>query len=89
MHPDLSPHLHTEACNDIVRNLFRCRKENRITQALGACNSFNDDMLECFHQERLARREKNREKARNKNEIFKQKLYPKNKSDKNISDSTS
>ncbi|XP_055323397.1 COX assembly mitochondrial protein 2 homolog [Sitodiplosis mosellana] len=74
MHPDLSPHLHTDECNKLVQELFACRKDNLFLKFFGKCNTPYDRMLACMKQERLARRAKNAETARQKQELVREKV---------------
>lgn len=106
MHPDLSPHLHTDECNKLVQELFACRKDvsikksglrcfrvfclynfnrnslfallfatqNLFLKFFGKCNTPYDRMLACMKQERLARRAKNAENARKKQELVRERV---------------
>jgi len=64
MHPDLSPHLHSDECNKLIEAFHKCHKDNKFGKFLGWCNGENDVMLKCLKQERLARRAANFEKAK-------------------------
>ncbi|KAJ8913207.1 hypothetical protein NQ315_016149 [Exocentrus adspersus] len=70
MHPDLSSHLHTEKCNELIRLLRECRNQHSFTKFFGFCNSFYMQMTRCLKDERQARRLKNYEES----EIRKKKL---------------
>ncbi|KAL3270707.1 hypothetical protein HHI36_021235 [Cryptolaemus montrouzieri] len=48
MHTDLSNHLHTDKCNELINLLKKCREEDKA-------------MLKCLKQERIDRRNKNHE----------------------------
>ncbi|KAJ8983543.1 hypothetical protein NQ317_006588 [Molorchus minor] len=63
MHTDLSPHLHTEKCNELVEMLRQCHVDHPIGKFFGFCNSFDHQMTKCMKAERLARRAKNIEKS--------------------------
>ncbi|XP_037948510.1 COX assembly mitochondrial protein 2 homolog [Teleopsis dalmanni] len=64
MHPDLSPHLHTPECNQLVQELLNCREENKLTKFLGICNSLDTALNKCLKQERIARSAANRAKSK-------------------------
>lgn len=37
MHPDLSPHLHSEECNLVISLLKECHKEVRVLKSKTSC----------------------------------------------------
>lgn len=41
MHPDLSPHLHTDECNDLISQLKKCHAEVRPSLSFSYCFIFN------------------------------------------------
>ncbi|XP_050087493.1 COX assembly mitochondrial protein 2 homolog [Anopheles aquasalis] len=63
MHTDLSPHLHTLECNNIIEKLKKCHSENKFGKFLGLCNDLDRQMIVCLRNERKTRQKVNREKA--------------------------
>jgi len=54
MHVDLSEHLHTEECNEVIRALRRCHEENSmLKQLFMVCNDLDMAMRRCTKKERL------------------------------------
>ncbi|KAG5886987.1 hypothetical protein JTB14_024205 [Gonioctena quinquepunctata] len=63
MHTDLSPHLHSGNCNEIIKLLYQCRQDNPILRLFGKCNSEDIQMTKCLKEERLQRRKRNYQKS--------------------------
>lgn len=63
MHTDLSAHLHSDKCNELIQLLQKCHDDYPFRKLLGYCNHEDAQMLKCLKEERLTRRALNRQKS--------------------------
>ncbi|XP_070507635.1 COX assembly mitochondrial protein 2 homolog [Chironomus tepperi] len=71
MHPDLSSHLHTPECNELISQLKECHETKKFQKFLGACSDIDRLVQRCLKKELADNRKKNFEQSK----INRQKVY--------------
>ncbi len=70
MHSDLSLHLHSEECREVIKKLLKCRADNPVRKFVGVCNQFDLAVDRCLKKERKERRVQSSLKAANSKRTF-------------------
>ncbi|BES94952.1 Hypothetical protein NTJ_07761 [Nesidiocoris tenuis] len=63
MHVDLAPHLHSDECNELIKQLKDCHVTHDVAKFWGACNDIERLMTRCLRREREGRRQRNAERG--------------------------
>lgn len=74
MHPDLSDHLHTPECNELINKLKECHATNKFGKFIGQCNEIDSELNKCLKNERRLNQESNLKRATEKRDRIHQKL---------------
>ncbi|CAB0003186.1 unnamed protein product [Nesidiocoris tenuis] len=51
MHVDLAPHLHSDECNELIKQLKDCHVTHDVAKFWGACNDIERLMTRCLRRE--------------------------------------
>ncbi|XP_046573293.1 COX assembly mitochondrial protein 2 homolog [Haliotis rubra] len=64
MHPDLSGHLHSAECNEIINAFQQCHNRSSSSEFMGYCNDLDRALTRCLKAERKKKQEANFAKSR-------------------------
>ncbi|XP_050441530.1 COX assembly mitochondrial protein 2 homolog [Adelges cooleyi] len=84
MHPDLSPHLHTDECNNLTIEFNNCNVDHKILRFFGSCDKAYDRMVNCFHLERKAKQLQNNENALKRQAEIRQRILKEMRAEKEM-----
>ena len=74
MHPSLAPHLHSQPCQEVIRQLEICHKEHPLRKFFGVCNPLKRALNECLKREVADRRKENSKVAQERKRKYQELL---------------